>query len=240
MGSKGLREFLSFLATLLALVASAQSPEEVEEAMLNVKLNEAYIYGESFDSNMEKASLKALTDLLAYVNEQRQDRGLGILSAADLENNVRKLSYSRGDRCNVLLYMPLENAFSIGGGVSISEATRPTESVSKSDPVSVNPPTSSSLSLDEEVIDILCGQDNWTEVKGLLSDFKREGRIKETGIATSPNEVPEDACAILVDGMYGILSMLSPRNSPQRINYRTDNLDSESNYSNCKVIVWYR
>ena len=98
----------------------------------------------------------------------------------------------------------------------------------------------SSTPLPNDILNTLCNQDNWTEVKGFLSAYKTEGRLKETGSCTKISDIPMDAYRILIDEQYGILAILAPKNLNDRINIKTNKLDKESNYSNCAVIVWFK
>ena len=95
------------------------------------------------------------------------------------------------------------------------------------------------LEYDGEIEKFLLTQDNFSEIKSFLSDMKRNGKIVETGATDSPNNLPQDANLILMDGLGGILAILSPSGGQGRINYKTQKSDSENNY-NSKFIVWYR
>ncbi len=224
---------------LLLLFASAslafgQSVEEIEQQMNEIKLNEDMVYGEGFKDNKDDARSLAMSDLLMTVNQLREGQGMSPVEESSLAPLVKELSYSNGSRFAVLVYMPLSKAYNSPVPTSPTVPTVPTT------PTAPTAPTTPAAQVDEDIIDVLCGQDNWAEIKGFLADYKRLKKIKETGVAQSPAAVPDDAVSILVDEMYGILAILSPKKSNPRINYRTNNNDSETNYSNCKVIVWYR
>lgn len=197
----------------LPLVGLAMTPGETYDRMNEIKLDETMIYGEGFGDSKDMAYGKAMAELMVDANELREAKGIDMLQVPDLQPLVKELYYSSGGSHTVLVYIPLERMYAA---------------------------TDSPAPAADYIIAALCGQDNWPEIKGLLSAYKDIGQIRQTGYCTSAAEVPGDAVAILVDDMYGILSILSPSSSPRRINYRTGRPDSENNYPNCKVIVWYR
>lgn len=254
----------SILMTLVLLSfflpSFAQSPEELEQRMDEIRMDEAYIYGDDYNDNMDMAYQNALTGLLASVNELRADKGLEFITASSLQPVVKEMKYTKGTRCVVFLYLSLTQAMSLATGpkanvVALPEskpvdnknnASVPQKREEQSRLSSVTTVLTSqavsavSPAADNGILDVLCAQDNWVEIKGLLISFKKEGRIKETGNCRSYTEVPDDAYAILMDSMGGILSIMSPKNSPERINHKTNLKDNENNHTNCKFIVWYK
>lgn len=259
--------FLSVLF-LFPFSISAQSVEEIQEQMDKIKLDEKMIYGEDFNTNKNEAFDNALAELLLTANELRDEKELPPLTVSDLITFVKELQYTQGDRTISFVYIPLDKMYSLtpkaGSETRISNLSQNSDYPSQTSqegeiekqtgfvPNKPNKPTPASNStssapsnfnapaVNGDVIEIISQQDNWTEIKGLLSSFKQQGKIKETGYVTESAEIPEDAYSILIDEMYGVLAILSPRNSSKRINYKTNKTDSESNYNNCKVIVWYR
>lgn len=259
-----IRNKIRGLAIILTCFSSvfgyAQTPEEIESKMDEIKLDESYVYGEDFNDDKDIAFQNALTELTTYSNELRAEKGKDILNSSDLLTVAKELKYQRGNRHTVLVYLPLSQMLEI-------------TSKSHSDVVAQNMPSQSSLAntttqqkieqeqkftfvpnkqpeatqsapiqtqLPDDIMQTLCSQDNWMEIKGFLTTYKGEGRISSVGNVLSYAEVPDDAYAILMDDMGGILSILSPKNSETRINYRTNQTDSETNHSNCKFIVWYK
>ena len=259
--------FLSVLF-IFPFSISAQSVEEIQEQMDKIKLDENMIYGEDFNTNKNEAFDNALTELLLTANELRAEKDIAPLAASDLITLVKDLQYTQGDRTISFVYIPIDKIYSLtpkaGSEIRNSNLSQNSDYPSQTSqegeiekqtgfvPNKPNKPTPASNStssapsnfnatvINGDVLEIIVLQDNWTEIKGLLSSFKQQGKIKETGYVTESAEIPEDAYSILIDEMYGVLAILSPRNSSKRINYKTNKTDSESNYNNCKVIVWYR
>lgn len=248
---------LILILTAFPVGLSAQSSEEIESQMDLIKLDETMVYGEAYNDEKDIAYGNAIGELLITANELRSEKGLDPLSPSNIKSVVKELQYSKGGRYVVLLYMPISRMMSLSsilqsdladqGQTQITQQKAVSPEIKKEDRIITDKPTrispqasSSSLNVSDEILDALCGQDNWVEIKGFLSSFKAKGKISSTGAVTSVSEVPEDACSILIDDMGGILSILSPKNEATRINYRTNQPDTETNYSNCKFIVWYK
>lgn len=258
-----------FIAVFMLVSSSAiyaQSSYEIEGKMDEIKLNENMIYGEDFNDNKDIAYDNALSELLICANELRAEKGKEMIKISDLQPVAQALEYSKGTRHIVMVYIP--RMFALTGKSHADVVSQsPNDQQSQSNVMGNKPDANSesgtrftfvpnnsnsnggvaapgSISqpapFSDDILETLCGQDNWTEIKGFLSTYKSQGKIKETGVCTSSAEVPEDAYPILIDEMYGILSILSPKNASNRINYRTNQPDTETNYPNCKVIVWYR
>lgn len=248
-----------FIIALIRIPCVAQSPDEIEDMMDKIKLDETFIYGEAYSDDKEMAYQNALSELLSSINELRDENGSALISISDLQPIIKELRYTKGNKNLSFLYLPLSQA------LSLSPKTRHDNITNNSAPQQVeqsqaiesekeekspqltfvpgkptNQVTSTPTQAPTEILEILCGQDNWIEIRGFLISFKEEGKIKETGKCLSFTEVPDDAYSILMDEMGGILSIMSPKNSPNRINHRTNQADNENNHENCKFIVWYK
>lgn len=238
----------------------AQTPEEIESMMNEIKLDENFVYGCDFNQDKDIAFQNALTGLTMTANELRTNKGKNVINPSDLLTMVKELKYKKGNRYTVLLYLPINRIFDIisKSHSDILSQNKPSQSslpenTSLRDPEeeqkvksvpdrqpdmthSIRPQTPVSA----DIIQTLCSQDNWIEIKGLLTAYKSEGKISTVGNVLSYAEVPEDAYAILMDDMGGILSILSPKNRGSQINYRTNQADNETKHSNCKFIFWYK
>lgn len=228
---------LTLILTTFPLELSAQSSEDIESQMDLIKLDETMIYGEAYNDVKENAYRNAMGELMITANELRSDKGLELLTPSILQSVVKELQYSKSGRYAVLLYMPISHMMSLSNR-SYSDLSGQVQTLTEQQSTL----TSSAIFQfgSDEILDTLCSQDNWVEIKGFLSSFKAKGKISSTGAVTMASEVPEDACSILIDDMGGILSILSPKNESIQINYRTNQPDAETNYSNCKFIVWYK
>ncbi len=246
------------ILSLICIPCAAQSPDEIESKMDEIKLDDLFIYGEDYNENKDMAYQNALSELLSSINELRSERNKAQISTADLQPIVKELRYTKGAKNLSFLYLPLSQALSLTPKTKIDNvanngnaASRPTTNIETKKEEEKpqftfvpNKPTAqaptASMQADLDILETLCGQDNWVEIKGFLSSFKNEGKIKETGNCLSYADVPEDAYSILMDELGGILSILSPKSSPNRINHKTNQTDNENNHANCKFIVWYK
>lgn len=259
-----IRNKIRSLAIILACFSSVfgygQTPEEVESKMDEIKLDESFVYGEDFNDDKDIAFQNALTELTSYANELRAEKGKDILNASDLLTVVKELKYQRGSRHTVFVYLPMSQMLGITSKSHSDVVAQNVPSQSSQTNTTVQQkieqeqkftfvpnkqpeatqPVPIQTQLPDDIMQTLCSQDNWMEIKGFLTNYKKEGKISSIGNVLSYAEVPDDAYAILMDDMGGILSILSPKNSTTRINYRTNQTDSETNHSNYKFIVWYK
>lgn len=242
---------------IMVLPCFAQSPEEIEQKMDEIKMDEAFIYGEDYNDNKDMAYQNALTELLSSVNEMRGEKGKDYISVSDIQPILKELRYTKSTRNVSFLYIPINQALSLTPKQKIDVASTEPNSIHNNNAIVKNQRTEDNSKFtfvpntpqsnhndistsDKGILETLCSQDNWVEIKGFLILFKNEGKIKETGNCLSYSEVPDDAYSILMDEMGGILSIMSPKNSPNRINHKTNQNDNENNYTNCKFIVWYK
>ena len=242
---------------IMALPCFAQSPEEIEKKMDEIKMDEAFIYGEDYNDNKDMAYQNALTELLSSINEMRGEKGKDYITVSDIQPILKELRYTKSTRNVSFLYIPIHQALSLTPKQKIDVATSEPNSTQNNNAIDLNQRTEDNSKFnfvpntpqpnhnafstsDKGILETLCSQDNWVEIKGFLTSFKKEGKIKETGNCLSYAEVPDDAYSILMDEMGGILSIMSPKNSPNRINHKTNQTDNENNHTNCKFIVWYK
>lgn len=246
--------YLIFMfSIMLPFPMHGQSDSANLEKINEVKSDEAYIYGEGYNANESTAYDKALIDILEYAIEFRFNNGNEKkITIADIRPIVNQINHFDGKQYNILVYIPRNQILSLTGQVAESVPQKQSAIKGEVDPMQNNPSTMpSTLSQTDEpvsppsnvandVLYIICNQDNWTEIKGLLTDYKKRGEIKDTGFCTDPAESPIDSYCILIDELYGVLAVMSPKSSGSRINLKTNQTDQESNYPNCKVIVWFK
>lgn len=213
MIGKCVRALLLLVALLFSTPVLAQSLDNVEDKIDAIKMDENYIGGEGKSDSRDKAKEYALGDLLVTVNEMRAEKGMGALEKSDILSGLQELSYRNGQEYTVFVYISKDTVMAVAARVVTA--------------------------LDSET-KILCGQGEWMEVRGLMLQYKKAGKIKETGNVQTFGEVPADAYAILIDARGGILSILSPDKGQGRTNCKTNKTDNVSNYPNSKFFVWYR
>lgn len=253
----------------IPVLAYADTPEESERKMDEIKLDATYVYGESFSSNADIAYDNSLTDLMIYCNEIRGEKGLTQLKSSDLQPVAKEIRSVQNGQHTVFLYLSVDDMMKIQsksralvvGNNSLSQSQPPsqpqlqssqnnsyTSSVSHSQNSSLtfvpskpnNQQTTNVPSLSSDILEALTIQNTWTELKPMIIHYKDLGKITETGNTQQWDAVPNDAYVILFDADAGVLAFLSPKNDTERLNYKTNSIDNIVNYSNCKFIVWYK
>lgn len=247
MGSR--RFCMMALAVCLCTAAMAQS-SGIEARIDSIKLDENFVYGESYDDNAALAYDNALSDLLVTANELRAAQGKDLLAKGSLQVRVKELTYTLGQRNTVFLYIPVDEMLALAdkplGGVvqqaaqqqPVQQQQQPAQPQGNHYVPSTPQPTVTAQQLPDDVTRTICGQDNWVEIKSFLSEYKRSGKISQTGATKALAEAPADAYAILMDGMGGIISILAPVANGQRAELKANGKTSDNN--ECKFIVWYK
>ncbi len=252
----------------IPVLAYADSPEESEKKMDEIKLDATYVYGESFSSNADIAYDNSLTDLMISCNEIRVEKGLEQLKSSDLQPVAKEIRSFQNGQHTVFLYLSVDDMMKMQSksrvviGNNSQSQSQPhsqpqlqshqnnsyTSSVSHSQNSNLtfvpskpnNQQTTNVPPLPSDILEALTIQNTWTELKPMIIHYKNLGKITETGSTQQWNVVPNDAYAILFDADAGVLAFLSPKNDTDRLNYKTNSIDNIVNYSNCKFIVWYK
>ncbi len=249
----------------IPVLTYADTPDESEKKMDEIKLNAAFVYGESFNADADIAYGNSLTDLMIYCNEIRGEKGLTQLKSSDLQPVAKEIRSFKNGQYTVFLYISVEDMVKMQSksrasvvGNNPQSQSQPqqasgqnnsiasSESQSQSDrftfipnkPENVQP--SHAQSLPSDVLEALTIQNTWNELKPMIVHYKELGKITKTGNTQQWDSVPDDAYAILFDADAGVLAFLSPQNNSERLNYKTNRVDNIENYSNCKFIVWYK
>lgn len=260
MKSNKVRLLICLMVCFASSLCFAQTPKEIESQMDEIRVDENCIYGENSNEDKDMAFQNALTELTIFANEIRADKGKDVISSSDLLTVVKELRYQKGNRYTVLVYLPVSQMLGITSKsyADVVTQTAPSQSSqSNSAPQQAKEqgqkftfvpkrqqeetqtePVKAPLS--DDIVQTLCSQDNWIEIKGFLSTYKGEGKISAVGNVLNYAEVPDDAYAILMDDMGGILSILSPQSGGNRFDFRTNQTYNETNHGNCKFIVWYK
>lgn len=230
-----------------------QTAKGVIDQMNDIKLDESFIFGEGSHVNKDVAYENAMTELLSYANEIRLESGkVNKIIFSDVSHIVKQINHFDGNRYCILIYIQRDPILSMAGYSQAQESlstlnAKPEakESIEQTEPK--NPDTPKGIKVNEKItplpddmLYILSAQDNWMEIQGLLTKYKSQGKIKEAGQCTDISKIPAGTYRFLMDGLYGILAFLAPTDSNNVINLKTSQIDKDSNYPNCKVIVWFR
>lgn len=248
---------------------SGQSPADVRDRINAIKLDEKYLYAEVTHQDPNWAYENALAELLLAVNECRGANGKGPLEVSDLTVRVKQLTYKRGEKSVVFVYMQIDKALTVSRGKSRNivigqaapkasavnkmeaEEHRPTvikePPVEQEEPKVVKQPPVDSKPLDadlvalstDEIARVILRIEMVTDIGGFMEEFKAKGKVASYGVARSMEEIYDDAYLILYDRTFSIRTVLSPSLHGKRLNLRTNEEDAASNYRGCGV-YWYK
>lgn len=249
MTSNSIFRLLFLVPCLLPLSTYAQTKAEMETKVNEIKLDDNYIFGEGFDDDKGIAYENALSDLAMTANQLREGKGKEPLGQSQLQVKAKEITYSDEARTTVFLYIPYDDVLAMevkspakvlpGKPATPNVPSKPNVPIAPSKPAPAATASSSQSSLDE-LTELICQQDNWTEIKPILQQYKSGKKISQTGVAQALSDVPAEAYAVRIDGMYGILTVLSPAKGGTRTDMKAGTPFTDSNYDNCKVIVWYK
>lgn len=223
-------------------LAKAQlSADDFLDRSYEIQTDEAYFSAMGFGDNADNAYQGVVVELLEVINQARRNERLTDLRKNDIEMFIEKL-YTEGDVYDLLLYVPKDKVLAIGtqnitgqsqsqSGTSSQSSTSSETFIEQRAPVDFDP---------NDIIQTICNQDTYIEIKGFIERWKQEGKIVFSGMTKNPAEVPADANAIVIGDRYKILAVLSPKNKNYRIDYKTGDEDDESKHPDFKFIVWYR
>ena len=100
-----------FFLTVVYLCSFTMRGEDnsaTKEEIMEIKLNEDFIFGEGTSSDKEIAYGIAMDDLLIFANELKDRNSQEKLSVSDLLTKVETLVYENGSRYEVIVYIPLK------------------------------------------------------------------------------------------------------------------------------------
>lgn len=106
----GIIKGIFFLAIMYLCGFTMRGEENsgTKEKIMEIKLNEDFIFGEGTSSDKEIAYGIAMDDLLIFANELKDKNSQEKLSVSDLLTKVETLIYENGSRYEVIVYIPLK------------------------------------------------------------------------------------------------------------------------------------
>ena len=108
--SIGIIKGIFFLAVIYfgSFSMRGEDNSATKEKIMEIKLNEDFIFGEGTSSDKEIAYGIAMDDLLIFANELKDRNSQEKLSVSDLLTKVETLVYENGSRYEVIVYIPLK------------------------------------------------------------------------------------------------------------------------------------
>lgn len=90
------------------LMMRGQENNDTKDKIMEIKLNEDFIFGEGVSNDKDIAYGEAMDDLLIFANELKERNSQEKLSLSDLLTKVETLVYENGTRYEVVVYIPLK------------------------------------------------------------------------------------------------------------------------------------
>ena len=228
--------FKIFLVISFSLSCSAQDNETIKQQIGNIKLNDAYVFGESCHENESVADNSAIADMYNTVN--------GIYTNTDNPYNIRrlckKLVYRRGNIICVFLYAKISSLAELSMNDKDTSTTSIIRQADSTRIVDVDPSqvSDNNGTFEREVLANVLEREMLENVWGYLSNMKAIGRIKNLSKAKSINEIPSNSYIIIYNRNYKIVAVLLPDKDGLRRNANNNQIDRLSNYSG-NGAIWY-
>lgn len=113
----GIIKSIFFLLLLLTgsfyVPLKAQNKEDIKKKIMEVKLNDDFIFGEGVSDNKDIAYGLAMDDLLIFANELKGKDSQEKLTVGDLVTKTEILVYENGSRVEVIVYIPVDNVLNM-------------------------------------------------------------------------------------------------------------------------------
>lgn len=174
-----------------------QDNKDTKEKILEIKLNDDFIFGEGVSDDKDIAYGVALDDLLLFANDIKERNSQDKLSMSDLITNVETLVYQNGSRFEVIVYLPFKIVIetnhkqpTAGSGIII---TKPgvIESTETEDPIVEE----TVATIEDEPLDIPSTQETPVEnilpVEDLIAEttpIENNSKIEDNIIPANPEE----------------------------------------------------
>ena len=124
--------FLLMLLCAFDMTMRAEDKEDQKKKIMEIKLNDDFIFGEGISDNKDIAYGLAMDDLLIFANELKGRNSQEKLSSSDLVTKVETLTYENGSRIEVIVYIPVQIVLGINhkqpdtkGGVVLTQPEIP-------------------------------------------------------------------------------------------------------------------
>lgn len=237
--------------------------EDVKAIIRDIKLNEAYIYGEGTDNDKNIAHNIALQEITNNINEMRLASNKSLIKPEDIIPKLSQYSYNRGEAELVFVYIPTTLAMKIephkGQKFNLNTHTGtpiqeyPSDSIQSDSnirSISTDTPSNTQSSnivassinkqaASEDIFAYILAPTQTTDLIKTLERFQSEGKISQIKNARSFEEIPDDAYVVAYNREHTIRAVFSPKNNGVRMNYKTRQEDEMTNYRGCGFF-WFK
>ena len=238
------------LSILMLLYFAPFYGQDVKQKINAIKKSQDYINAEATEASREEAFSLALEEMTSEVNAIFATH----LSSKELRGISNSLEITRGENMRVFVYTSKEDVKALiaskpvsAGKDSVKVEPDSTRSVKESQNSNTNQSNADNnpqqvLSVAStpqvgNVTSVFSRMNTFTEIKSLLRQYKREGKISEFNWVSTRDVSPE--VTVIIFKEEKIVAILMQEKNGKRIDYLTNKEDSIGNYRGCRAI-WYK
>ena len=222
--------------------------DSIKKQMIKIKTDESYIAAEATDESQQEAYDMALSNVSFSINSQRSLKGLPPIALETIRPYAHSLTVNRGTKQRVLVYIVWEDIDNNGASGSIKVEINVEEdahrtSIEEEDstqlaepPIIDVEPTSEAF---EEVLTSLRITEMIVDAVQQLDAFKSEGKIAGYGRYDISQQLQGNTYLLLYDRTRAIRGRLEVRDDGILRDFKTYEIVSIQNYSDCKA-YWFK
>ena len=222
--------------------------KDVKALILDIKLNETYIYGEGTDIDKNIAYDIALQEITNNINELRLSSNKESITSKAIVALLSQYSYNRGEAEVVFVCIPIcqiinleskdnpkfnlntNEKDTVAGTKETQQYTSPAQSLNIA---------SSTFDRPKDMLAYILAPTQTTDLIKCLERFHSEGKISQIKNARSFNEIPTNAHVVAYNREHAVIAVFSPENNGERTNYKTQQKEKITNYRGCGFF-WFK
>lgn len=208
-----------FIMLCSLFAGSLNAQDDVRQQIKAIKMDQSYLKSEANDSLESVAKDAAMLDLIYQYNADRLGKNLDTISVELIRPALQSLVYARGSIKRVLVFVELALVDSLSG-------------------TKVKPETINLSDIYGEHLQTLASTEYVTDAIRLLDQYKKEGKVADSGQLHSLSEIPSDANILIFDRKHLVKAVLSPADS-KYYNVMQNVPDAITNYSGCGAL-WFK
>lgn len=224
--------------------------KDVKSQINDIKLNEAYVYGEGTDIDKSIAYNIALQEIINTINELRLSSNRKPIASKNITALLSQYSYSRGKSKLVFVYIPISRVmdmetkdnpkFNLKTNKNTTETkSKETQEIPPTQSLNIISSTFDRQTSEQDILAYILAPTQTTDLIKCLERFLSEGKISKIQNARSFEEIPSEAYAVTYNHEHAVIAIFSPENNGERTNYKTQQKDKITNYRGCGFF-WFK
>lgn len=224
--------------------------KDVKALILDIKLNETYIYGEGTDIDKNIAYDIALQEITNNINELRLSCNKEPITSKAIVALLSQYSYNRGEAELVFVYIQTSQIMNLKTKdnpkfnlnttkQSIITEKKDSQEVQSTQSLDIMSSTFYNGTLKQDMLAYILAPTQTTDLIKCLERFKFEGKISQIKNIRSFEEIPIDAQVVAYNREHTVIAVFSPENNGERINYKTQKKEKITNYRGCGFF-WFK